>query len=61
MTEDKALLRFVEASDKLVNLLSTKPQPRPVMIRVHEKAIETAMDEYDAARRDLMGSDKEEE
>lgn len=53
--EDDPLARFIEAADNLVNLLATKPQPRPLAVRQRRHALDRAYNEYDAARAALVG------
>ena len=52
---------FVEAADRLVNLLATDPGSRPSARRAHGLATDLAYDRYDAARAALMGDPAEED
>lgn len=51
------IVAFVDAADKLVNLLATKPQGSPESQAVHDRALEAAYNQYDVARRNLTDED----
>lgn len=46
---------YVEAADRLVNLLNTAPAPGKGWHERHRKQVDEAMNAYDAARAALMG------
>lgn len=46
---------FVEASDRLVNLLATQPQGSEASVALHQASIDKAYDAYDKARAALLG------
>lgn len=54
---DELTQAFVEAADRLVNLLATTAIDTVQGREVHEASLREAMDAYDRARRDLTGED----
>ena len=51
----RIVAEFVEAADRLVNLLATDPQGSDASKAVHQQSLEQAYNRYDAARAALVG------
>lgn len=53
--------KFVDAADRLVNLLATTPGSSPEWQERHNASVDEAYSRYDAARTALMGDPADDE